>query len=106
MFVDDHVESGEWQALAPPSTRLRALLAGMRHIFSQQRTLYITVITARPAERRRRAENLLAEHILPVQKQAVDWSSKLQAWNGERMQQADRALVNQFGTLQGSLSRV
>jgi signal transduction histidine kinase len=83
-----------------------ALLAGMRQVFSQQRTLYVTVITARPAERKRRAENLLAQQILPVQKQAVDWSGKLQAWNGERMQQADRALVNQFGALQGSLSRV
>jgi signal transduction histidine kinase len=82
-----------------------ALLAGMRRVFSQQRTLYITILTARPAERRRQAESMLAEHIVPVQKQILDWSGKLQVWNGERLQHADRALVTQFANLQGSLSR-
>ena len=83
-----------------------ALLAGMRRVFSQQRTLYITILRARPTERRRRAEGMLAEHIVPVQRQILDWSGKLQAWNGERLQQADRALATQFANLQGSLSRV
>jgi signal transduction histidine kinase len=83
-----------------------ALLNGMRRVFSQERTLYITILAARPAERRRQAESMLAGHIVPVQKQILDWSGKLQVWNGERLQQADRALVTQFGNLQGSLSRV
>jgi len=83
-----------------------ALLNGMRRVFAQQRTLYITILAARPAERRRRADSLLAEHLVPVQKQILDWSGKLQAWNGERLQHADRARVTQFANLQGSLSRV
>jgi len=53
-----------------------ALLNGMRGVFSQQRTLYITVLEARPAERRRQAEAMLAEHLVPVQKQILDWSGK------------------------------
>jgi len=83
-----------------------ALLSGMRRVFSQQRTLYITILAARPAQRRRQAESMLAEHLVPVQKQILDWSGKLQVWNGERLQHADRARVTQFANLQGSLSRV
>jgi signal transduction histidine kinase len=49
---------------------------------------------------------MLAEHLVPVQKQILDWSGKLQAWNGERFQHADRARAAQFANLQGSLSRV
>ena len=82
------------------------LLNGMRGVFSQQRTLYITILAARPAERRRQAESILAEHLVPVQKQILDWSGKLQAWNGERLQHADRARVTLFANLQESLSRV
>jgi signal transduction histidine kinase len=83
-----------------------ALLNGMRGVFSQQRTLYIAILRARPTERRRQAESMLAENIVPVQKQILDWSGKLQLWNGERLQQADRALTTQFANLQASLSRV
>src|ERR1035438_8603465 len=83
-----------------------ALLNGMRRVFSQQRTLYITILAARPPQRRRQADSLLAERLVPVQKQILDWSGKLQVWNGERLQYADRARVTQFANLQGSLSRV
>jgi len=83
-----------------------ALLNGMRGVFSQQRTFYITILAARPAERRRRAESMLAEHLVSVQKQILDWSGRLQVWNSERLQRADRGLVIQFTNLQGSLSRV
>jgi signal transduction histidine kinase len=83
-----------------------ALLTGLRGVFTQQRTLYITILAARPEERRRQAVNMRAGHLMPVQKQILDWSGKLQAWNGDRLQQADSALVAQFANLQGSLSRV
>jgi len=83
-----------------------ALLSGMRGVFSQQRTFYITILAARPSERRRRAESMLAEHLVSVQKQILDWSGRLQVWNSERLQRADRGLVIQFTNLQGSLSRV
>jgi signal transduction histidine kinase len=78
----------------------------MRRVFAQQRTLYITILAARPAQRRRQADRVLAEHLVPVQKQILDWSGKLQAWNGERFQYADRARATQFANLRGSLSRV
>jgi len=83
-----------------------ALLAGMRRLFSQQRTLYITILESPQAERRREAETMLAQRLGPVQKQILDWSGKLQAWNGERVQQADHAMAADFTNLQGSLSRV
>jgi hypothetical protein len=83
-----------------------ALLNGIRGVFSQQRTFYITILAARPAERRRQAESIIAAHLVPVQKKILDWSGKLQAWNSERLQHADRGLVTQFANLQGSLSRV
>jgi len=83
-----------------------ALLAGMRRLFSQQRTLYITILESPQAERRRQAETMLAQRLVPVQKQILDWSGKLQAWNGERVQQADHAMAVDFANLQGSLSRV
>jgi signal transduction histidine kinase len=83
-----------------------ALLNGMRRVFSQQRTLYITVLEATPEQRRRQAESMLAKNLEPVQKQILDWSGKLQVWNGERLQHADHALVTQFADLQGGLSRV
>ena len=83
-----------------------ALVNGMRQVFSQQRTLYITILAARPEQRRRQAESMLAEQLVPVQKQILDWSGKLQVWNGERLQYADTALVTQFANVQGSLSRV
>src|ERR1039458_9229427 len=73
-----------------------ALLNGMRRVFSQQRTLYITILAARPPQRGRQADSLLAEHLVPVQKQILDWSGKLQVWNGERLQRSDRALATQF----------
>ena len=83
-----------------------ALLAGMRQLFSQQRTFYVEIITARPAERRRQAENLLARRNAPAGKELLDWSGKLQEWSGARAQQADRALTNQFAMLQRSLTQV
>jgi len=83
-----------------------ALLIGMRGVFSQQRTFYITILAVRPAERRHQAESMLADRIVPVREQMLDWSGKLQVWNSERLQHADRGLVTQFANLQGSLSRV
>ena len=83
-----------------------ALLKGMRRVFAQQRTLYVTILAAGPAQRRRQGDSLLAEHLVPVQKQILDWSGKLQVWNGDRLQRADRALVTQFANLQASLYQV
>src|ERR1035438_8910059 len=53
------------------------LLNVMRRLFSQQRTLYVTILTARPAQRRRQAESMLAEHLVPVQR-SEEHTSELQ----------------------------
>jgi len=82
------------------------LLDGMQNVFTQQRTLYISVLAAKPDERRRQALKLISDRMVPLQRQILGWSGKLQTWNGERLQHADRALVTEFGSLQGGLSRV
>jgi signal transduction histidine kinase len=48
---------------------------------------------------------MLAENLGPVQKQILDWSEKLQAWNGTRLSNADHALSEAFGRAQDNLSR-
>jgi len=83
----------------------RALLDGMQGVFTQQRTLYIAVLAANPGERRRRGQDSISDRMAPLQEQILNCSGKLQTWNGERLQQADRALVTEFGRLQGGLSR-
>jgi len=82
-----------------------ALLDEMEHVFTQQRTLYISVLDAAPDERSRPAQTAPSRHLVSLQQQILDWSGKLQAWNGERLQHADQALVAQFGNLQRGLSR-
>jgi len=82
-----------------------ALLEGMGDVFAQQRTLYVAVLAAKPVERRRQAQSLISDRMIPLQKQLVDWSGRLRAWNGERLQQADQALAAEFERLQGGLTR-
>jgi signal transduction histidine kinase len=83
-----------------------ALLDGMQDVFTQQRTLYISVLAAKPDERRRRFQSLISGRAASLRKQIQDWSGKLRTWNGERLQYADQALVTELGSLQGGLSRV
>jgi signal transduction histidine kinase len=81
------------------------LLRGMQDLFAQQRTLYVTVLTVRPAERRRRAESMVADRPVPTQKQILDWSGKLRSWSGERLLNVDRTLAAQFASTQEGLTR-
>jgi signal transduction histidine kinase len=82
-----------------------ALLDGMQDVFYQQRTFYISVLEAKPEQRRREARNLISQNMVPLQKQTLDWSERLRTWNGQRLQQADQSMVREFGALQGRLSR-
>jgi signal transduction histidine kinase len=81
-----------------------ALLDGLWDVFSQQRTLYISVLARRPDERRQ-AQSLLAEQMVPLQKKILDWPGRLQTWNGDRLKNADQALVTEFTGVQGGLKR-
>ncbi len=83
-----------------------ALLDGMQDVFRQQRTLYISVLAAEPAERRRQAQSLISGRTIALQRQILDWSGKLRTWNVTQLRQADQALVTEFGRLQRGLSRV
>ncbi len=80
------------------------LLDGLRALFLQQRTVYIAVLDRSPEERRREAQ-ALAKNLAPLQKQIVNWSSKLRTWNGERLQNVDRALATEFTATQAGLTR-
>jgi len=82
-----------------------ALFNELRGMLSMQQMLYLSMVGAPPSERKREAQNILAGQVA-AEKKIMDWSTKLQAWNGERSQRADRDLVTQFADLQNSLSRV
>lgn len=90
-----------------------ALVDGLQQVFSEQRTLYVSVLgppgTERPQEHQQEeaqpAPTLVAEHMKQLQAQILDWSARLKAWNGQRLQQADDSLASQFGAVQSGLIR-
>jgi len=77
-----------------------ALLAELQGVFSQQRTLYVAVVSAQPGNRLK-AEQALANQT----EQILAWSSKLQAWNGDRIQRADERMRLEFEGLQAGLTK-
>jgi signal transduction histidine kinase len=79
-----------------------ALLDGLQDVFLQQRTVYISVRAGRPEERRR-GQSVAADPMASLQKKVLDWSAKLQTWNGDRLKDADQAMVNEFASLQYGL---
>jgi signal transduction histidine kinase len=81
-----------------------ALLDGLEGVFTEQRTLYISVLSAPPAEGKQQVSPV-AEHMKQLQSQTLDWSTRLKAWNGERLQSADRSLAAEFGSVQNGLTR-
>ena len=82
-----------------------ALLDGLQGVFTEQRTLYISVVSAPPADRRQQPSPLVAGHMKQLQGQILDWSTRLKAWNGERLQNADRSLTAEVGSVQNGLAR-
>lgn len=82
-----------------------ALVDGLEEVFSQQRTLYISVLAAPQANRSQQAQSPTAEHMKRLQGQILDWSARLKAWNGERLQNADQSLASEFGSVRTGLAR-
>jgi len=80
-----------------------ALVEGIQDVFSQQRTLYISVIATPPDDRQRRAQPAVDEYMIRIQSQMVDYSSRLKAWNGERLQFADQELASEFASVRAGL---
>lgn len=90
-----------------------ALVDGLQAVFSEQRTLYVSVLGPpapdhTPDQRQdhpQQSPTLVAEHMKQLQTQILDWSARLKAWNGQRLQQADNSLASEFGTVQSGLMR-
>ncbi len=80
------------------------LLDVITAVYSQQRTLYLSVITPKPA--RNSSETSLSHQLIPLEKQTLDWSERFRAWNQDKLQQADRAMVAGFAGAQKRLSQV
>jgi signal transduction histidine kinase len=76
-----------------------ALVDEIQDVFSQQRTLYISVLTTRPAQ------PTVDEYMIRIQSQMVDYSSKLKEWNGGRLQLADQELASEFGSVEAGLKK-
>ena len=47
----------------------------------------------------------MAEHIVPLQQEILDWSAKLRTWNDERLTHVDQTLVTEFSGANASLTR-
>lgn len=90
-----------------------ALVDGLQAVFSEQRTLYVSVLGPPTPEhplvhqqaQTQQTPTLVAEHMKQLQTQILDWSARLKAWNGQRLQQADNSLASEFGTVQSGLMR-
>jgi signal transduction histidine kinase len=81
-----------------------ALVDGIEAVFSQQRTLYVSVLAA-PPDDRRPAPTPVADHMKRLQAEILDWSARLKTWNGERLQHADQSMTSEFSAVQTGLTR-
>jgi signal transduction histidine kinase len=80
------------------------LLGGMEDVFLEQRRLYLLDSTDGGQARQRK--ETLAAPVSALEKQTVDWSRRFQAWNREKLQQADQAIAAKFADIESSLLRV
>jgi len=83
-----------------------ALLDGMQNVFTEQRTIYLWVLTGNPDQHGHPQPKEVADRLAPIEKQIQNWSGTLRAWDAEQLRHADQSLVKQWGALQGGLSRV
>jgi signal transduction histidine kinase len=82
-----------------------ALVDGLQNVFSQQRTFYIAVLAASPDDRQQRTQPTVDEYMIRIQSEMFDYSSRLKAWNGGRLQHADQELASEFGSVQAGLKK-
>jgi signal transduction histidine kinase len=81
------------------------LFDDLRAVYLQQRTVYISVLESKPDERRRQAQSMIAQQMVPLQKKMLDWSGRLRVWNAERLENVDRSLVAELSGAQQRLTR-
>lgn len=82
-----------------------ALLDGLEEVYSQQRTLYISVLAAPGEDHGQQVSPVVAQHMKQLQGQIFDWSARLKAWNGQRLQDVDHSLTSEFGSVRAGLTR-
>jgi signal transduction histidine kinase len=81
-----------------------ALVRNIEDVFFQQRDFYVTILKASPMKQTPSAGKAAAAHQAATE-ELLSWPARLNAWNGERLQQADRTLLAQFGDVQRGLTR-
>ena len=67
--------------------------------------MYVSARENTPSGWCRESQVVIAKKLIPRQKQMVDWSATLRTWNGEGLQNVDRALVKEFAGAQAGLTR-
>ena len=73
--------------------------------FHRQRDFYVAIVTASPPIQMPVAHNAITEPQQSDEELVVTWPTRLSAWNGERIQNADRTLLAQFANVQKGLTR-
>ena len=81
------------------------LVNGLKGVFLQQKTAYISILEKGSGARRGQAQSLIANNMAALQKQILDWSGRIGSWNGDRLNHVDRALVTEFDRAQAGLAR-
>jgi signal transduction histidine kinase len=81
-----------------------ALVRSIVNVFHRYRDFYIAIATASPAKRIPVAHNAITARQPPDEELVLNWAARLSAWNGERLQNADRKLVAQFASVQRGLT--
>jgi len=82
-----------------------ALVRSIEDAFHRQRDFYVAIVTASPAKQMPVAHNAITPPQQSDEELVVTWPTRLSAWNGERVQNADRTLLAQFANVQKGLTR-
>jgi len=81
------------------------LVRTVQDAFRRQRDFYISIGSTGPARRTPLTQDAITARHHSDEELIVSWPARLSAWNGERLQNADRTLLAQFGHVQGALTR-
>ena len=81
-----------------------ALVHIIEDVYHQQREFYIGIVTASPAKPVTAENKGGASREASNEEPFRNWPARLSAWNGERLQNADRTLLGQFADVQRGLT--
>jgi signal transduction histidine kinase len=82
------------------------LLDGLRNVYLQQRTVYISVLEARPNRRQHlQAPDPITLRMAPLEKEVLSWSENLRNWNADRLKLADQSLIKESAEAERALTK-